>query len=93
MTKTELIDAVAKEAEKVTKADVAKIINSTFDTISASLKSGNSVTLIGFGTFSVTNRKARTGRNPRSGTAIKIPEAKVPKFSAGKGLKELVNGV
>lgn len=65
MTKTELIEQVSKETERVTKSDVAKIINSTFDTISKSLKDCNTITLIGFVTLSVSSRKARTGRNQK----------------------------
>ncbi|MCP4262292.1 MAG: HU family DNA-binding protein [Planctomycetes bacterium] len=91
MTKTELIDKVSSDA-KLPKADAGKAVNAVVDTISRALKKGDSVTLVGFGTFSVSKRKARDGRNPRTGEKMKIPAAKVPKFAAGKGLRDLVSG-
>jgi len=87
MTKTDLIAKMAKDA-KVTKAAAAKALDSLVDGIKKSLKKGDKVTLIGFGTFSVTQRKARKGRNPQTGKEIKIPARKAPKFSAGKALKD-----
>ncbi len=87
MTKAELIDAVATGAD-LSKADAARAINSFVTAITKSLKKGKKVTIVGFGTFSVSKRKARKGRNPRTGESIKIPAAKTPKFSAGKALKE-----
>ena len=90
MNKTELIDQIATSAE-ISKAAAARALDATVDAIKASLKAGDSVSLIGFGTFSVGERAARTGRNPRTGETLKIKAAKVPKFSAGKGLKDAVN--
>ncbi len=89
MTKTELVDAVAVGA-KISKAAATKAIDSLIKGIAKALKKGDKVTLVGFGTFSVKKRKARKGRNPRTGAEIKIPAAKTPKFSAGKALKQAV---
>jgi DNA-binding protein HU-beta len=89
MTKTELVDKMAKDA-KVTKAAAGKALDSFVDGVKKALKKGEKVTLIGFGTFSVTQRKARKGRNPQTGKEIKIPARKAPKFSAGKALKTAV---
>jgi len=89
MTKAELIDKMAKDA-KVTKAAADKAINSFVDGVKKALKKGEKVTLIGFGTFSVTQRKARKGRNPQTGKEIKIPARKAPKFAAGMALKKAV---
>ncbi|MBI4653979.1 MAG: HU family DNA-binding protein [Nitrospirae bacterium] len=89
MTKAELIDAVA-EGAKISKAAAAKAVDSVINGIKKALKKGERVTLVGFGTFSVSKRKARKGRNPRTGEEIKIPAAKVPKFRAGKTLKSAV---
>ncbi len=89
MTKAELIDKVATSAG-ITKADAAKSLDATIDSVKAALKKGQKVTLVGFGTFSVSKRKARKGRNPRTGEEIKIPATKVPKFTAGKSLKDAV---
>jgi DNA-binding protein HU-beta len=89
MTKQELIEKVAKETG-VSKATAGKTIDTIVDSIKTALKKGKKVTLIGFGTFSVSKRKARKGRNPQTGTTIKIAAHKVPKFSAGKGLKDAV---
>ncbi len=91
MTKTELINKVSSDV-KLSKADAGKAVNAVVDTISKALKKGDSVALVGFGTFSVSKRKARDGRNPRTGEKMKIPAAKVPKFAAGKGLKDSVSG-
>ena len=89
MTKTELVDKMAKEA-KVTKAAAGKALDSFVDGVKKALKKGDKVTLIGFGTFSVVQRKARKGRNPQTGKEIKISARKAPKFSAGKALKTAV---
>ena len=89
MTKAELISAVAREA-KITKTAAAQAIDSITDTITKDLKKGGRITLTGFGTFSVANRKARTGRNPRTGEKIRILASKTPKFKAGTALKEAV---
>ncbi len=91
MSKKDLIENVAKAAD-LAKAKATQAVNAVFENISASLKKGKDVTLVGFGTFSVTKRKARKGRNPQTGEAIKIKATKAPKFKAGKGLKEAVAG-
>jgi DNA-binding protein HU-beta len=90
MNKNDLVAAVADSSE-LTKADAAKAVDAVFDTITGSLKGGDDVRLVGFGTFSVVNRKATTGRNPRTGETIQIAASKQPKFKAGKGLKDAVN--
>ena len=90
VNKNDLVAAVADGAD-LSKADAAKAVDAVFDSITDSLKSGGDVRLVGFGTFSVANRKASTGRNPRTGEAIQIPASKQPKFKAGKGLKDAVN--
>ena len=89
MTKVELVDKMAKDA-KVTKTAAGKALDSLVDGVKKALKKGDKVTLIGFGTFSVTQRKARKGRNPQTGKEIKIAARKAPKFSAGKALKTAV---
>lgn len=90
MNKESLAKQVAEHAG-VTKADASKAIAAIFNAIQGSLKKGEPVSLIGFGSFKVSKRNARTGRNPRTGEPISIPEASVPSFSAGKALKEAVN--
>ena len=90
MNKNDLVSAVASNAG-MSKADSAKAVEGVFDAISGALSSGGDVRIVGFGTFSVANRKATTGRNPRTGQAIQIPASKQPKFKAGKGLKDAVN--
>lgn len=90
MNKTEMIDAVAK-ATGVTKADVAKVINAYTDEIVKAVAAGDDYVTVGFGKFYQSERQARTGRNPSTGAEIKIPAAKVPKFSAGKAFKDAVN--
>ncbi len=90
MNKSELIEKVAQNAE-LNKAAAARAVEATFNIIADTLKSGDSVTLSGFGTFSVSNRKARTGRNPRTGEPITIAATKSPKFKAGKGLRDTLN--
>jgi DNA-binding protein HU-beta len=89
MNKAQLIEAVAKNT-KMTKVDVENTINTALDTIKKSVKKGEDVTLIGFGTFTKTKRKARTGRNPQTGKEIKIPAMTVPKFRPGREFKDTV---
>ena len=89
MNKTELIEKVAGEVE-VSKATAQKMVESVLSSIEAALGSGESVSLIGFGTFSVNERAARTGRNPQTGKKIAIPAKNLVKFKPGKGLKEQV---
>lgn len=91
MNKTQLVEAVAAQTD-VSKVKAAEYVEAVLGTISNTLKQGEAVTLVGFGTFSVTERKAREGRNPNTGKTIKIEAKKAPKFSPGKSLKELVNG-
>ena len=90
MNKQELIAQIASDAD-VTKAAAAKVVDAFTDAVTGALKSGDSVTLIGFGTFKVSQRAARTGRNPQTGKEITIAAAKVPGFRAGKALKDAVN--
>ena len=90
MNKNELIGSVA-EKTGLTKKQSGEAINAVFESIEGSLKKGDEVRLVGFGTFSVVHRKASEGRNPRSGEKIKIKASKQPKFKAGKGLKDAVN--
>lgn len=87
MNKSELIDHVATQAD-ISKAAAARALEAVLGGITASLKKGNSVSLVGFGTFSVTRRAARSGRNPRTGAPIKIKATKSPKFRPGKALKD-----
>ncbi|MEW6408991.1 MAG: HU family DNA-binding protein [Nitrospirota bacterium] len=89
MTKADLVNKIASDA-KVNKSSAEKALNAVLDGIKGTLKKGQKVSLIGFGTFSVHRRKARKGRNPKTGTVINIPATKVPKFSAGKALKHAV---
>ncbi len=89
MNKTELVDAVAKSAD-LSKAAAGRAVDGMVDAISKALKKGDKVTLIGFGTFEVRKRAARTGRNPRTGAELKIKATKVPAFKAGKKLKDSV---
>ena len=90
MNKQELIAAVAAEAN-ITKAEAGKALDAMTASITKALKKGDSVTLIGFGTFKVTARAARTGRNPQTGKELKIAARKAPGFSAGKTLKDALN--
>lgn len=90
MNKNDLVANVA-EASGQSKADAAKAVEATFDAITSALSGGGEVRLVGFGTFSVAQRRASTGRNPRTGEAIQIPASKQPKFKAGKALKDAVN--
>ncbi|MDO8283235.1 MAG: HU family DNA-binding protein [Thermodesulfovibrionia bacterium] len=89
MTKAELIESVANTAD-LSKADASKAVDSVIAGITAALKKGEKVTLVGFGVFAVTERKARKGRNPRTGDAIDIAASKTPKFTAGKALKQAI---
>jgi DNA-binding protein HU-beta len=91
MTKEDLVEAVRAEAG-IGKGQAVAAVDAFIEAVKKTLKKGDKLTLTGFGTFSVSNRKARTGRNPQTGETIKIKAAKVPKFSAGKGLKEAVGG-
>ncbi len=90
MNKTELIDFISLDAD-IPKAVAARAVESTIEAIKATLGKGDSVSLVGFGTFAVGKRAARTGRNPRTGASIKIKAAKVPKFRPGKALKDALN--
>ncbi len=90
MTKADLVNEIAEKAE-LSKADAEKALKAFTDTVSGALKKGDKVALVGFGTFSVGERAARTGKNPQTGAQINIPAAKVPKFKAGKALKDSVN--
>ena len=90
VNKTELIEEIAKSAD-ITKASAARALDAVIEAVTKTLRNNDSVTLVGFGTFSVGERAARTGRNPRTKEAIKIAAAKVPKFKAGKALKDAVN--
>jgi DNA-binding protein HU-beta len=89
MNKQDLIAKIVKDTG-VTKATAGKMIESTIDTIGKALKKGDTVAFVGFGTFKTSNRKARVARNPRTGEAIKIAKRRVPRFTAGKALKDLV---
>ncbi|MFA5989325.1 MAG: HU family DNA-binding protein [Sphingomonas sp.] len=90
MNKQELIGSVA-EMSGLTKGDASKAVEAVFDAISGALTKGDDVRLVGFGTFSVSKRKASTGRNPRTGEPMTIKASSQPKFKAGKGLKDAVN--
>tara|TARA_B110000444_G_scaffold219131_1_gene219089 strand:- start:20 stop:295 length:276 start_codon:yes stop_codon:yes gene_type:complete len=91
MNKNDLIAAVA-EKSGLSKADSGKAVDGVFDAISGTLKAKGEVRIVGFGTFSTAERKATTGRNPRTGEALQIAASTQPKFKAGKGLKDAVNG-
>tara|TARA_A100001037_G_scaffold147379_3_gene133069 strand:+ start:138 stop:410 length:273 start_codon:yes stop_codon:yes gene_type:complete len=90
VNKNDLVANVANDSG-LSKADSAKAVDSVFDTISKALSGGSDVRLVGFGTFSVAQRRASEGRNPRTGERIQIPASKQPKFKAGKALKDAVN--
>lgn len=90
MTKADLVNAMAEKAG-LSKADAEKALKAFTDAVTDALKAGDKVALVGFGTFSVGARAARTGKNPQTGAQIKIPAAKSPKFKAGKALKDAVN--
>lgn len=90
MNKSELIDAIAAEAD-ISKASAGRALDAAVDAVTNELKKGGQVSLVGFGTFSVKDRAARTGRNPQTGEAIQIKAAKIPSFKAGKALKDACN--
>ena len=90
MTKAELIASVAKKAE-ITQKDTEAVVNAFFSTVQETLAKGENVQVIGFGTFEVSERAAREGRNPHTGETMKIEASKAPKFKAGKALKDAVN--
>ncbi len=90
MNKTELIDHIADKAD-ISKAAAGRALDAFVGAVRTTLRKGGTVTMVGFGTFAVTKRAARVGRNPRTGDKIKIKSAKVPKFRPGKGLKEALN--
>jgi DNA-binding protein HU-beta len=90
MNKSELIDAIASRTD-LSKAAAAKAVNAYHEVVKTAIKDGNSVGVVGFGTFSAAERKARTGRNPRTGAVLKIKAAKVPKFKPGKALRDSIN--
>ncbi len=90
MNKTELVEHIANNAD-ISKAAAARALEATITAIRTTLKKGGTVSLVGFGSFSVTKRPARMGRNPQSGAEIKIKAAKVPKFRPGKALKDALN--
>ena len=90
MNKKELVECIA-DAAQISKADAEKALNGTLVAIVDALKKGDKVTLVGFGTFSVSKREARQGRNPQTGKAIKIPAKKVARFKAGSKLSEKIN--
>ena len=91
MNKTELVAAMAEQAG-ISKKDAEAALGAFTDTVAATLKKGDKVQLVGFGTFEVSKRAAREGRNPQTGATMKIKASKAPKFKAGKALKDLVNG-
>lgn len=90
MNKSELIDHIATQSD-LSKAAAARALDATIEAVTRTLKKGGKVQVVGFGTFEVSKRAARTGRNPRTGEAIKIKAAKVPKFTPGKALKDALN--
>jgi len=90
MNKTDFVNAVADQAE-LTKADAGRAIDAMVEVIKKALKKGDTVSLVGFGTYTVRKRAARTGRNPRTGQTIKIKASKAPAFKAGKALKDAIN--
>ncbi|HQW80898.1 MAG TPA: HU family DNA-binding protein [Pseudomonadota bacterium] len=90
MNKGDIINAIADHAE-LSKADSGRALDALIEVVKKSLKKGDSVSLVGFGTFSVRKRAARTGRNPRTGATIKIKASKIPAFKAGKALKDAIN--
>lgn len=90
MNKTEFVGEVA-DATGLSKSDAANAVDAMFDTITGALKSGDKVSLVGFGTFQVRERAARQGRNPKTGELINIPAGKTPAFKAGKALKDAIN--
>tara|TARA_Y100001934_G_C11847387_1_gene537932 strand:+ start:74 stop:346 length:273 start_codon:yes stop_codon:yes gene_type:complete len=90
LNKQELIESIAESAD-ITKASAGRALDAMIDSVTGALKEGDTVVLVGFGTFTVRERAARTGRNPQTGAEIRIDAAKVPAFKAGKALKDAVN--
>ena len=90
MNKTELIEHIAQNAD-ISKAAAGRALDATIGAVKSTLKKGGTVALVGFGTFAVTKRAARKGRNPRTGAEIKIKAARIPRFRPGKGMKDAVN--
>ena len=90
MNRTELVEKAAASAD-VSKATAGRVVEAVFDSLAGALANGESVSLVGFGTFSVKDRAARTGRNPQTGASIQIAASRLPSFKAGKGLKDAVN--
>ncbi|OOE31129.1 DNA-binding protein HU [Vibrio parahaemolyticus] len=90
MNKTQLVEQIAENAD-ISKASAGRALDASIEAVSGTLQSGDQVALVGFGTFSVRTRAARTGRNPKTGEEIQIAEAKVPAFKAGKALKDACN--
>jgi len=91
MNRKELVEALSKKTDS-TKADAERNVSALIDIVTATLKKGDTISLVGFGTFKVNKRAARTGRNPQTGAVLKIKAAKVPAFKAGATLKAAVNG-
>ena len=91
MNKSELINAISEQAN-ISKADAGRSLDALIKTIESTLKAGDAITLVGFGTFAVKARAERTGRNPQTGQEITIPASNVPSFKPGKGFKDAVNG-
>ena len=89
MNKQDIVETIAEETG-ITKTDAARAVHALIGAVTKSLKKGNSVSFVGFGTFKTASRKARIARNPQTGVAIKIPKRRVPRFSAGKALKQAV---
>jgi len=90
MNKAQLVEHLASQVN-ITKADCERVIDLAIESIKKSVKKGDDVTLVGFGTFTRSKRKARTGRNPQTGESIKVPACTVPKFRPGKAFKEFLN--
>jgi DNA-binding protein HU-beta len=90
MNKSDIVASIADQAE-LSKADAGRALDALIEVVKKSLKKGDSVSLVGFGTFAVRKRAARTGRNPRTGATIKIKASKIPAFKAGKALKDAIN--
>jgi len=90
MNKSELVDSIA-EKSGLNKSQAAEALNAMMESIGEALEAGDTISLVGFGTFTVKDRKARTGRNPKTGEELSIPASKVPSFKAGKNLKERLN--
>ena len=92
MTKAEIVDHMA-QAAGLSKAEASRALQAFLECVTESLRKGQKVTILGFGTFAVTHRKARVGRDPKTGAPIQIPETRVPRFTPGKALRQAVRGV